>query len=141
MKPSAALPLNPNGPTGFLDKLQTSTSRAAITLLPVHKLRFEVLPADPAKNTRLLVFAMYFELRTGGPSMPVPVIGPSIKATDIMTWRVPFANSTYQQGHINFVHNVEKGIRVKIVSPMYQNCAMIAHFDSQMNVSAVHPRS
>ena len=123
----------------FLGKLETSTTRAAITLLPVHNIRFEVVTPDRAANSRLLVYAMYFELHTGGANMPLPVIGTAMRPADVMTWRVPFANSTYQQGNINFAHDVEKGIRVKIVWPFYQNRTMIAHFDSTMNVRIYRP--
>ena len=132
-----ALPLNPNGPLGTLATLEKSPRTAAITLLPVQNLKFEVLTPNQQTGTRLHTLCLYFELHTGGANLPIPVIGTDMKPADIMTWHIPYANATYKQGYINFAHNVDKGVRVKIMWPFFQNRTLIAHFDSTMRVGGL----
>ena len=129
---TAALPLNPNGPTDFLDVVEPMTIGAAVTKLPVRNLRFEVRAPSIETASRLEVLSLYFELQSS--TSPSPFISNSLSPKDIMTWRVPFTNSNFSSGQFYFNHDATKSIRVKIVWPFYENRMVIGHFNSTLNV-------
>lgn len=109
------------------------TTMAAVAKLPIFNVRWEVSSPSSDPAVRLETISCYFEIKT---ALNMPgVLTNGLQPEDLLTWVIPFGNSSTSQGQFCMVHDASKGIRVKILWPMYQNRSMIAHFDSTLKYS------
>lgn len=132
-----ALPLNKNGPAsagvnpfvvGGAVPDQIDGSLAVWSML-VQNFRAQIIVPTDAQYTTgasLNVLCFYFEL-----APPPPELN-NITAKNFLTWTVPFENSIWSTGQVQFEHG--GNLKVRIMWPLNLDAVSFCNFDGSLKV-------
>ena len=131
-----AFPLNPNGPSsatldpymvGDTPATSLNSSLGVWSMIAQNFRALIVVPNTPGAVLEVQCF--YFELAPPPPDLN------NISNSDFMTWTVPFSNSVWSTGQVNFQHT--GNLRVKIIWPLYLDALTLCNFDGNITVSCI----